>query len=358
MKLSILSIFIALTITSASFGREPNLLQTFKDDDQLVFIQFSPDSKTLASTAWGDIRLWDVNTGKRIGILDILNTGYDYCLSLAFSPDGKILAGGSYSKIIILWDISNQKEIAKIRTNDGTNVGIYGRFPAVAFNPDGKTILAWNCDSHGEDQSIKTWDVASHKNIGKVKLPGKYLEMRFNPDGKTIAGLVYSENQRETIELIDTATGKKITGLDGGDGVNEMAFCPDGRIFAAAIDFSTIHKPKPREDLDLPDVVKLWDAKTGNNISTIKEPMYTIVALAFSPDGKIIATGTQQNSIIKIWDVSTGKHITSLKNPKHDREGVWSISFSPDGKLLASGRGDGTIDIWDVQGIGKNGNDK
>jgi len=297
-----------------------------------------------------------VNTGEK---KCILNVGYDYCASLAFSPDGKMLAGGSDCKTLFLWDMSNQKEIARITTNDGTNGAATNVSSAVVFNPDGKTILAWNCDDHGDMQSIKYWDVAAQKNTSTVQLkPRKYAWMRFSSDSKIIAGVPDGDRMNHKIDFIDTASGKILVRLDGGDSLNEMAFSPDGKKFAAGITFILLEVAKTEKDVDVLHGLKIWDVKTGNKILTLNGFEDSIFALAFSSDGKILATGGLGNPIIKFWNVSTkgniGQNISALMNPKHYTDGISCISFSPNGQLLAAARTDGTIEIWDIQALGIN----
>ncbi len=118
--------------------------------------------------------------------------------------------------------------------------------------------------------------------------------------------------------------------LEGhSDWINTVSFSPDSKILASGSRDTTI---------------KLWDVKTGKLIRTIKHSG-SIVSVSFSPDGKTLASGSGDNTI-KLWNVNTGKEIKTLN--KQGKYG-FSISFSPDGKTLASGSDDKTIKIWDVK---------
>ncbi len=92
------------------------------------------------------------------------------------------------------------------------------------------------------------------------------------------------------------------------------------------------------------NTIRLWNVSTGVSLRTFEGNLETVESVAFSPDGKTLASGRWDNTI-KLWNVSTGEQLSTLKG--HSNE-VYSIAFSPDGKVLASGSLDGTIKLWDV----------
>jgi WD40 repeat protein len=106
-----------------------------------------------------------------------------------------------------------------------------------------------------------------------------------------------------------------------------VAFSPDGKTLASGSDDNTI---------------KLWDVATGKEQATLKGHTAWVASVAFSPDGKTLASGG--DTTVRLWDME-GKELATLKG---HTKGVNSVAFSPDGKTLASGSQDKTIKLWDV----------
>ena len=207
-------------------------------------VAFSPDGKILASGGWDDtIRSWDATTGELIHTL----TGHTEAVySVAFSPDGKILASGSWDDTIKLWDATTG-ELIHTLTGHTDWVG------SVAFSPDGK-ILA----SGSRDGTIKLWDTVTGELIQLIHTLTRYMDavlsVAFSPDGKILA----SGSWDDTIKLWDATTGKRIHILTGHtDWVGSVAFSPDGKILASGSGDETVRlwrMPSTYVDI-VPDLV-------------------------------------------------------------------------------------------------------
>lgn len=338
MKLA-LCVFICLAGSAASWGQEPKLVRVLRGHkSSVIVVVFSPDSKLLASSQdGGEVRLWEVSSGKNLGIL---YKGGDHYGSLAFSPDGKILAGGHDCRWVSLWDVGKRTQFCIIRARSR----FPRRWPAVAFQTDGKTLVWRSCDSDdndSENQEIVFTNVATLKNTGAVKVNiGRHGLMTFSPDCRLFAvGGLRGGDSGDVSTLYETGTGKKLTAFKGHSDSNwDLIFSPDGSKLAAAID----------------ETVKLWDVATGKHIATFTGAGKYASCVAFSPDGKTLAFGSLHDPVVELWNVAAGKKLYTLRGKGPETDGVDSIAFSPDGKMLAAGREEGagsrdeTIELWDI----------
>ena len=292
-------------------------------------IAFSPDGKMLASgerystsegLRWGGrIRLWDVSTGRHLRTLE----GQITVNSVSFSPDGKILASGgdSVNEPIRLWDVSTGRHLHTL----GDRMGVQ----SVSFSPDGK-ILA----SGGRDGGIRVWDVETGDHIRTLgRHWGLVNSVSFSPDGKILA----SGGRDGGIRVWDVETGDHIRTLGGGWGaVNSVSFSPDGKILASG--------SGDEKNMNGLGAVRLWDVSTGEPFGNLEGSHGLVVnSVAWSPDGKTLASGRRDGGI-RVWDVETAHPLVFRRHP----ESVQSVSFSPDGKILASGGKYRIIRLWEL----------
>jgi WD40 repeat protein len=190
---------------------------------------------------------------------------------------------------------------------------------------------------------VRLFDVASGKSIATFSTDHYVTAVAFSPDGKTLASYSYAQMppvpglvDRPAIiggvaQLWDVATGQKGASFSGGSSeLGGMAFSPDGTTLAL---LNAKYKS-----------VQLWNVSGGGKAQTLKDPD-GIDVLAFGPDGKTLATTS--GATIKLWNVSGGALTATLSATGGE---VYSVAFSPDGTTLASGADDGTIQLWNVAG--------
>ncbi|AFY46608.1 WD40 repeat-containing protein [Nostoc sp. PCC 7524] len=236
-------------------------------------------------------------------------------LSLAFSPNGKLLATGDVNGEIHLREIANGQLILSCK-------GHAGWVHSITFSADGKMLC-----SASSDHTVKLWDVFDGSCL--KTLVGHHQRVRsvaFSPDGKLVA----SGGSDATIRVWDANTGECLQVLLGHESyVWSVAFSPDGRMIASGSEDKSI---------------KLWDVNRGECRQTLLEHHRWVRAIAFSPDGKLLASGSGDRTL-KIWETDTGKCLRTLTG--HTQR-LRSVAFSPDGKLVASGSGDHTVRLWSV----------
>ncbi len=279
----------------------------------ILSVAFSPDGKKLATGSFDkSAKIWDLKSGKNISTLQGHSS---YVRSVAFSPDGKKLATGSNDNSAKIWNIESGKEIM-------TLLGHSASVRSVAFSPDGKKLA-----TSSDDFTAKIWDLESKKSI--LTLEGHsspVLSVAFSPDGKKLA----SCSTDYTAKIWDIESGKDIQTLRAHRStLSSVAFSPDGKKIATGSHDKT---------------AKIWDIETGKDILTLSGHTSTVYSVAFSPDGNQLVTGSEDKSI-KIWDLDSGKDILTLRG--HSTS-VRSVTFSPDGKRLATGSEDNIAKIWNL----------
>ena len=307
---------------------------------------FSPDGKTIVTGHHdGTVQLWDAHTGKnRTTILSEHGGDVDV---VVFSPDGNTIAtGGQFDNTVRLWNARTGSNITTFKGH--TDGGIH----SVAFSPDGNTIATGSFDN-----TARMWDIQTGKNITTYKghTDGIY-SVAFSPDGKTIA----TGSIDKTVRLWDAQTGEHKTTLQHSSSVRSIAFSPDGKTIATGgfgtdndpvlariknMDIEIKYELVRWKDININTPVQVWDASTGKQIDTLSGHTNRIVSIAYSLDGSIIATGSDDKTV-RLWDAHTREPIKTLTG---HTEYISTVVFSPaDQNTLASGSGDGTVLLWDL----------
>ncbi len=325
------------------------------DTEDIRFVVFSPDERTLASVHKEEIHLFDFTTGEQKGRL----TGHTgWIRSVAFSPDGSTLVSAASDRAVRLWNVETAT-YSTILSQSRAEIS------SLMFSPDGKTLISRN-----SDDSLCLWDIATETQ--KIVIDGERVwNINISPDGKTIASSRYG-----VLRIWHAETGEHITDLNVQQvSINGIDFSPDGSTLASGggdtlylwdiatgarkmsinghtnglsgiavnPDFNTLATASGIK-------IHLWNPNTGEYKKTIFGGYWSYQrSLAFSPDGNTLAS--QESTDIHLWDITRAVHITALYEYNRDTQnsewGSSSIAFSPDGQLLAGGgRYSTLVKLW------------
>ncbi|MEO8660179.1 MAG: c-type cytochrome domain-containing protein [Bryobacteraceae bacterium] len=282
---------------------------------QITSLAWSPDGKWLAQGSYKEVRLVEPDSGK---IVATLSGAAQEVRSLAFSADGKLLAaaGGLPARggEVQIWDVAGR---TLVRTIQGHTDCIY----SVSFLSDGKRVV-----TASYDKLLKLWNVESGKEILTFKDHiDSVFALAVTPDDKRLV----SAAADRAVKVWDIASGERLYSMsDAQDGLNAVALDPAGRRVAAG---------------GLDKSIRIWTL--GEKSATLTNSLIAhedaILQVTWSPDGQYLVSSSADRTL-KVFKAEDLTEVKSLSQP----DWVLALKFSPDGRRLAAGRFDGSVTLF------------
>lgn len=333
-------------------------------------MRFLPDGKTLLTFGWEDnFRLWDISARTNLAFLRVVPGHENEIWSTAIAPNGRLLASGSKDGLIKVWNIEAFQEPPQVKDRIDTQ-----SLADFSFSPDGHTVYTLSLSS-----ALGIWDTERLLRKGGVHLPRAFHKAAFSPQSTQLA-LALTNGAIEIWRVFEpntephwirelfpprpaTENAKADPDLPllswSGDGNKLAAFVNDLYVWDVSVPRAHLKLsfPKKPEVIALsPDgtvlatalirapEIQLWDLRTGRILSTCRGHKESVLELAFSPDGKHLASASTENQAM-LWDVPSG----DLRSTLTGHAGMaHRVAFSPDGRTLVT-RDANALKLWHVQ---------
>jgi WD40 repeat protein len=305
--------------------------QSFAHPVMVEVAVLSPDGKCLVTKGNDQrIRVWQVSSGRQI--LEFEALAFEQPRkAIAFSPDGRwlVASGNTPHRYNAL---ANTAEPG-LEVRDTRDWRVVRRLESAeapfCFSPDGRRLATMGPDG------LAVWELRDWTRQVLSNSYASYRNLAFTPDGSSVIyspfyiGGSHGWPTGSPIRLWDMAKGTEKP-IEGEDLSVSLAVSPDGRWLASGSQEGQIC---------------LWDLATLHQVSRFRAHQALVYGLAFSPDSKLLATGGA-DQIIHLWEAGTTNKLRSLKGHLHE---VRSVEFSSDGRLLISASKDGTAKLWKLE---------
>ncbi|MEM9539268.1 MAG: WD40 repeat domain-containing protein [Cyanobacteria bacterium P01_E01_bin.42] len=278
----------------------------------IMSLAFGPDGQILASGGSetdGSIYVWDTNSGRRIRRNRIQN---GRVTSIAIASEGNIIASSSDVAGVSLWEWQNRRR----RENERWVLGHQHNILAMVVTPDDRVLITGGLDG------IRVLDLRVTKPLYTLVRFDVVTALAIHPNGYILA----SASQDGTLKFWNLRTSKLVKEFEAHEeAIDTLAFTPDGE--------TLISGSRDRS-------IKLWRSETGELLKTL-DSARTVNAIAVHPSGVLFASGSREG--IRLWDIETGEIINLFTDYS---DWVETLAFSPDGNILATGGFDNQVKLW------------
>ncbi len=298
---------------------------------------FSPDGRLLATGTFrsNTIKLWETATNRKLRDLSSSGqTAPGLAPSIAFSRDSRLVAASAADNAVKVWDVNSGREVLTLTGPQGTISAGFGVY-FIGFASDNRLVTV--------SDAARVWDLNSGRELRTLELSSPASSgysggdggMAISTDGSQFVML--DDDSEAHVRVIELSSGREVRRAKLSDkrvDTISFAFTPDGRVLAAGI---------------IDKHLKLWDV-TAKKDQDLGQTTKEYSQVKFSRDGRLLALS--ENYVVKIWDAASGRELTPLKVPNSGAfvsQADAFMAFSEDGKRIATGGFDTDTIIWETE---------